>query len=141
MNKFPKSIVAIILAIASTLLSHAGNYSVVEGSSFVLYCTATPPAGYITHAFFELTDANDAEYIGFNYTTSDCFATVYGLKPKAQIKIKVTYSYTYTGSYDNRRHVGSGSYYDYITVKSNGTITVPLKWTNRSLKLLKYSLI
>ena len=101
----------------------AGSYTVKVGSSIKVNCTATAPmGGYITHAFFYYTDNSDVQYLGINYTSSDCQATMYGLEAKANIKIKVEYAYTYIGTYDGNRHVGSGSYYDYITVQGDGTV-------------------
>lgn len=94
----------------------AGNYSVKVGEQIKVNCTANAPAGYITHAFFNYVDPDDARYLGISYTTSDCCATFYGLEGKSNIQIEVTYAYSYTGSYDHNIHVGHGSYRDYITV-------------------------
>lgn len=95
---------------------HATTYTVTKGSSTTIYCTAQAPAGYITHAYFSVVNPEDSKYIAFNYNSSDCAATVYGLQPKNSIKIEVTYAYTYLGSYTDQRQIGHGTYYDYITV-------------------------
>jgi len=94
----------------------AGSYSVKVGEQMKINCTATAPAGYITHAFFNYVDAQDARYLGISYSSSDCAATIYGLEGKQRIEIEVTYAYSYMGSYDHNMHVGHGSYRDYITV-------------------------
>lgn len=94
----------------------AGNYTVGVGRTITINCTATPPAGYITHSWWSVVNEADNAYVGFNYNTSDLSCTVYGLSAKTNIKVEVTYAYSYMGSYDNNLHVGHGTYYDYITV-------------------------
>ena len=102
----------------------AGQYSVNAGESINIYCTATAPAGgWITHAFYELADASDAQYVALYSHSSDCYATITGLSAKSSVKIQVTYSYSYRGTYDNKIHVGHGTYYDYVTVKGGGAAT------------------
>ncbi|MCM1504611.1 MAG: Ig-like domain-containing protein [Muribaculum sp.] len=94
------------------------------GETMTLYCTANAPAGgWITHAFFSLANQEDAKYLGISYNSTDQKATLYGLSPKASIKVEVTYAYSYRGSYDNNIHVGSGTYYEYVTVKGGGVAT------------------
>lgn len=103
---------------------NASSYTVKKGSTMILKCTATPPSGgWITHAFFDLVDPNDAQYLGIQYNSSDCCATLYGLKAKSSIKVEVTYAYSYRGTYDNNIHVGHASYTDYITVSGPETST------------------
>ena len=101
----------------------AGTYTVAKGKTIKVPCSATPPAGYITHAFYELVDHDDAKYLGISYTSSDMAVTYYGLAPKSGIKVEVTYAYSYRGSFDGNMHVGHGSYYDYITVKGAPNLT------------------
>lgn len=95
---------------------YAGNYSVKVNEQITINNTATAPAGYITHVFYTFTDPNDAKYISISSNPQDGYATITGISPKSAIKIEVTYCYTYTGTYDNNKHVGHGTYYDYITV-------------------------
>lgn len=95
---------------------YAGKYSVKVNEQITIYSTATPPAGYITHVFYTLTDPKDAEYISISSNPEDGYAIITGRSPKSSIKIEVTYCYTYLGTYDNKTHVGHGTYYDYITV-------------------------
>lgn len=112
MKKLLLVTLTLFLAIGAT----AGNYSVKVGSQVDIYCTVSPPAGYITHAFYSLADPSDAAYLALYSHSSECYATVTGLSPKSSIKIEVTYAYSYTGSYDHKTHVGQGTYYDYVTV-------------------------
>lgn len=107
---------SIFLALMCIVTAMAGNYSLKRGGTLTVNCTATPPAGYITHTFYELVNPEDAYYLGMSYTTSEQCVTYYGLHAKANIKVEVTYAYSYRGTYDNNMHVGHGSYYDYITV-------------------------
>lgn len=116
MNNLSRLYLFIIICCSSLLTANAKDYSLAKGQTMTLNCTATAPAGTITHAFFQLVNAEDAQYLGIVYTSSDCRATLYGLKAKNRIPVEVTYSYSYRGSYDNNMHVGSGSYTDYITV-------------------------
>ena len=102
---------------------HGNNYTVKVGESLDITCTATPPAGYITHAFFSLANSDDGAYLAVYSHSSDCYATVTGISAKANIKIEVTYAYSYIGSYDNRTHVGSATYYEYVTVTGGKTPT------------------
>lgn len=115
MNKFLR-IFLVVAAFSFTQQLLAANYTVAVGSSKEIYCTATAPAGYITHVFFSLVDPNDAQYVALNSHSSDNYATIIGLQAKANIKVEVTYAYSYTGTYDHQIHVGHGTYYDYITV-------------------------
>lgn len=119
-NQLMKSIVRltvlIILSIGIYQPIYAGDYTLRKGQSMKLNCTATPPAGTITHAFFQVVNAGDSEYLGINYNSWECQATLYGLKAKSKIPVEVTYAYSYRGSYDNNMHVGHGSYIDYVTV-------------------------
>ena len=102
----------------------AGQYSVNVGASTNIYCTADAPnGGWITHAFYELADASDAKYLAVYSHSSECYATVTGISAKSSIKIQVTYTYSYRGSYDDKIHVGHGTYYDYVTVKGGGAAT------------------
>ncbi len=104
--------------------SYAGNYTVNVGETINLYCTATAPGGgWITHAFYSLTNNYDANYIALRSYSNQQYATVTGLQGKSKIKVQVTYCYTYRGTYDNNLHVGSGTYYDYITVNKGVTPT------------------
>lgn len=108
----------------SVAIVSADNYTVAVNESETIYCTATAPAnGWITHAFFTLTNARDAEYLSIENHASDLYAIITGLKPKTNIQVQVTYCYSYVGSYDQDIHVGSAVYYDYITVtgSSEGT--------------------
>ena len=104
--------------------SHAGDYSIKVGETRKIYCTASAPSnGYVTHTFYELVDPNDAKYIMINYTSSEMCVEVTGLSAKSSIKIAVTYAYSYRGSYDDKIHVGHGTYYDYITVVGGAAAT------------------
>lgn len=95
----------------------ATNVSLQKGEQKVVYCSASAPAGgWITHAFYSLTDPEDAKYLGIAYTSSDCQVTYYGLSAKSKIKVEVTYSYSYRSSYSNTICVGHSSYYEYVTV-------------------------
>lgn len=107
----------------SSLLAYGGNYSLKVGESKTIYCTATAPAGYITHAYFSLVNPADAQCLAISYRAEDCYATFVGLSGKSNIQVEVTYAYSYEGSYDHRMHVGHGSYYDYITVNGAGLPT------------------
>lgn len=114
MNK--RFIILFFLATMCVMTSLAKSYTVKKGGTLNVKCTATPPAGYITHTFYELVDPNDAQYLGMSYSSSDQCVTYYGLNAKSNIKVEVTYAYSYRGTYDNDMHVGHGTYYDYITV-------------------------
>lgn len=118
-----KHVLSILLVLFCSLAIKAGDYTVKKGEKMTLRCTATAPAGWITHAFFDLVDKNDAKYIGITYNSSDCYATIYGLSGSPRIAIEVTYCYSYRGSYDNNIHVGHGTYRDYITVSGPQTAT------------------
>jgi len=96
--------------------------SVNVGETIQLNCTASAPDGYITHAFFELADPNDAQYLAIGYRSSDCYAMLKGLKPKSNITINVTYAYTYS-SYNNKKMVGHGTYSEKVTVVGGGPLT------------------
>lgn len=124
MKKFYSKFLASIILTLFSIHVHANNYSVNVGEQTNLYCTASAPAnGWITHAFYELTDPNDAQYIAISYTSSELKATVLGISAKSSIKIAVTYHYSYRGTYDDKIHVGHATYYDYVTVKGGGTAT------------------
>ena len=111
------SLLLAFFALWLTNVNLSAANTVKVGNSVKVYCTATPPSGgWITHAFFELVDPNDSKYVGYEYNSYDCYATFYGLSPKSNIKIQVTYAYSFKGTYDDNIHVGSASYYDYITV-------------------------
>ena len=119
-----KKRIALIMAFAlSSLLAYGGNYSLKVGESKTIYCTATAPAGYITHAYFSLVNPADAQCLAISYRAEDCCATFVGLSGKSNIQVEVTYAYSYEGSYDHRMHVGHGSYYDYISVSGAGLPT------------------
>lgn len=120
-----KKLVFMIFALLlSTFHASADNYTVDAGGQMDIYCTASAPAnGWITHAFFELADPEDAKYLAINYVSSDLKATVFGLSAKANIRVAVTYCYSVRGTYDNSIHVGHATYYEYITVKGGGTAT------------------
>jgi len=98
----------------ATLLSE--THTVKVGETITVYCNASAPAGYITHAFFSLADPQDAAYVAISGHAQEQYATITGLAPKSSIKVGVTYHYSYYGSYDHAMHVGSSTYYDYITV-------------------------
>lgn len=116
-----KRVILILTAVLISAISLRASQTVKVGETINLYCTASAPAGYITHAFFSFVDPEDAGYLRINaYNGSDLMTTVTGLSPKANIKIAVTYAYSYTGSYDNRTHVGHGTYYEYVTVSGEG---------------------
>ena len=86
----------------------AGQYSVKTGETTNIYCKADAPSGgWITHAFYELVDPNDAQYLALYSHSSDLYATVTGISPKSSVKIQVTYAYSYRGSYDQKVHVGN----------------------------------
>lgn len=111
-----KWVLALILTVAATALQ-AAEISVRKGDQLTVACSATAPqGGWITHSFYSLVDQEDSKYLGISYTSSDCQVTYYGLAPKSRIKVEVTYAYSYRGTYDNNIHVGSASYYDYVTV-------------------------
>lgn len=114
-SKF-KCVLALILTVATTALQ-AAEISVQKGDQVTVACSATAPqGGWITHSFYSLADQEDSRYLGISYASSDCQVTYYGLAPKSRIKVEVTYAYSYRGTYDNNIHVGSASYYDYVTV-------------------------
>ena len=127
------SIIRFYCAISFLFITHLviyASYSVKVGNSVIVKCDATPPEdGWITHAFFELDDPNDKEYVAFNYNSADQYATFYGLAPKSNIKIIVTYAYSFRGKYDNDIHVGHASYNEYISVtggpKATGINIIP----------------
>jgi len=96
--------------------------SVKVGETATLYCTASAPDGYITHAFFEFSDPTDAQFLAIGYRSSDCSATIKGFKPKSNISINVTYAYTYM-SYNNKRMVGHGTYTEKVSVIGGGPMT------------------
>ena len=96
--------------------------SVKVGETATLYCTASAPDGYITHAFFELADASDAQYLALYSHSSECYASLTGLKPNSNITINVTYAYTYM-SYNNKRMVGHGTYTEKVSVIGGGPMT------------------
>lgn len=113
----------VLLAIGSSQVVEAKEYSLKKGQTMTLSCTATPPAGTITHAFFQVVNPEDANYLGINFNSWECRATLFGLKAKSRIAVEVSYSYSYRGTYDNNMHVGSGSYIDYVTVTGAGEAT------------------
>ncbi len=102
----------------------ADNYTINVGETQKIYCTASAPGnGWITHAFFELENADDANYLALNSYSSDCYASIKGLRAKSLVKIRVTYAYSYQGTYDKKVHVGSAIYYDYVTIKETNAAT------------------
>lgn len=106
------------------LFCFAGNYTIDVGETINIQCTATAPGGgWITHTFYSLTNSDDANYIALYSHSSEQYATITGIQGKANIKVEVTYCYSYRGSHDNKLHVGTGTYYDYITVKQGVTPT------------------
>ena len=110
-------LIPILLLLMGSQNALAGQYSVKTGETTNIYCKADAPSGgWITHAFYELVDPNDAQYLALYSHSSDLYATVTGISPKSSVKIQVTYAYSYRGSYDQKVHVGSGTYYDYVTV-------------------------
>lgn len=129
LNKFVGIFICLLW---SCVFSIAGNYTINAGESIKVYCTATAPAGYITHAWFNLVNPSDAEYLAISYSTPDLCATIYGISAAANIPIEVTYAYSYRGSYDNMIHVGHGTYYDYITVKGSAMATDVTLTTNKA---------
>ena len=70
------------------------------------------------HVFFEFYDNDDQSYLGLAYSSSDCYATLYGLEAKSNIKLKVTYAYSYPVYYNGRYQyqVGHGTYDIYVNV-------------------------
>ena len=114
----------LFIALIAAVCLHAKNYTVNVGETITLNCTATAPAGNITHAVFELVNADDSQYLALvSYNTSQQTATFLGRDAMANIKVKVTYYYSYRGSYTNQMQVGHGSYTDQITVRGGGTAT------------------
>lgn len=94
------------------------------GQTQKITCNATAPAGgWITHVFYSLVNESDANYVTLCNFASEQYATITGVRGKADIKIEVTYCYTFVGSYDHRPHVGSASYYEYVTVRAGVTPT------------------
>ncbi len=75
-----KGLLFLFLFITSNL--EAGNYTVKVGQEQIIYCTANAPAGYITHAFFSLTDPNDAEFVTLQSHSDELYADIIGLKAK-----------------------------------------------------------
>lgn len=124
-----KKLLLFLLSIIPYIYGYA-TITVDVGKSATITCKATAPDGYIDHVFFYYTDPDDANYVALGYNSADCQATIYGLQAKANIKIEVVYTYTYIGMYDNRRHVGSGSYYEYITVNHSLVAGTPYKEKN-----------
>lgn len=114
--KMKKSFVLFIF-LSLQMICLAGNYTIEVGETKTINCTANAPlGGWITHVYYSFVDNNDADYIALSCSSVQQAATITGIKKKSNIKIEVTYCYTYKGSYDNQLHVGSGTYYDYITV-------------------------
>lgn len=117
-----KRIFLFISLLVCVAIASADNYSVAVDESETIYCTASAPAnGWITHAFFTLPNASDAEYLSIENHASDLYAVITGLKPKNSITIQVTYCYSFVGSYDQDIHVGSAVYYDYVTVTGSAS--------------------
>lgn len=114
----------LLLALLISITLQAKDYYVKVGQSITLRCTATPPAGTITHATFEIANSSDAQYLALTaYNTSAKEATFVGLQAKSSIKINVTYYYSYKGSYSNNMQVGHGTYTDYVTVQTGVAAT------------------
>lgn len=114
----------LFIALLAAVCLHAKNYTVKVGETITLNCTATAPAGNITHAVFELVNADDSQYLALvSYNTSQQTATFLGRDAMANIKVRVTYYYSYRGSYTNQMQVGHGSYTDQITVRGGGAAT------------------
>lgn len=112
----------ILLCLLASLLAHAGNYTVKKGEKLTLRCTATPPAGTITHAVFEVANPEDTKYLSLlEYDTREQTATFVGIQAKANIKVRVTYYYSYRGTYSGNMEVGHGSYTDNVTVQGGTT--------------------
>lgn len=102
----------------------AASYSVKVGAQLTLRCTASAPRGTITHAIFEIVNADDSKYLGLTgYDTKSQTATFVGLQPKSDIKVRVTYYYSYRGTYSNQMEVGHGTYTESVTVTGSGTPT------------------
>lgn len=101
----------------------SASYSVKVGSELRLECTATAPAGYITHAFFMLKNSSDSKYLTVQSFSSEQYAILTGLEACANIPVEVIYTYSYTGSYDRKTHVGQGTYTEYVTVTAGPAVT------------------
>lgn len=123
-NQLKKFIPTFLLILMCVQKTYAEQYSVDTGKSIDIHCTADAPSGgWITHAFFELDDPNDEQYVALFSHSSELYATVTGISAKTLVKILVTYTYSYYGKYDDKVHVGHGTYYDYVTVKGGGVAT------------------
>lgn len=118
---YMKRLLLLILILLASLPDAKAAVSLYVGETATLTCSAKAPAGYIDHVFFNCVNRDDYNYLGIGYNSSDGKATLYGLCAKADIKVEVAYSYTYTGV-DNRRHVGTGSYIETVTVKHKMTV-------------------
>lgn len=116
-----KKVLALLFLLSVGFPTFAAT-SVKVGETTTLYCKATAPDGYITHAFFELADASDAQNLALYSHSSDCYATLTGLKPKNNITVNVTYAYTYM-SYNNKRMVGHATYTEKVSVTGGGPLT------------------
>lgn len=124
MKKYLKLLLALLLSLVYSHSASAESYTMNVGETLDIRCTATAPAGYITHAFFYCQNPSDEEYLDFdNETPRELKTTAYGFRAKANIPVTVQYAYTYTGSYDHKTHVGSGEYTIYVTVKGGGAAT------------------
>lgn len=118
---YMKRLLLLILILLAALPDTKAAVSLYVGETATLTCSAKAPAGYIDHVFFNCVNQDDYNYLGIGYNSADGKATLYGLCAKADIKVEVAYSYTYTGV-DNRRHVGTGSYIETVTVKHKMTV-------------------
>ena len=119
-----KHLLLLVICVFVSVAAKAATYTVKVGSKITLRCTATAPAGTITHAVFEIADLDDNKYLGMTeYDTKGQTATFVGLEAKANVKVKVTYYYSYRGSYSGRMEVGHGTYTETVTVQGGAAAT------------------
>lgn len=116
--------IAILLFLSLLSINLRGAISIEVGQSTTLYCTKTPPlGGWFDRVAFTLSNSNDSQYLLIENNFGDQSAKITGRAPKASIPIEIICSYAYMGSYDKKIHVGSFSYYEYVTVTGGVTPT------------------
>lgn len=119
-----KHLLLLVICFFVSVAAMAATYTVKVGSKITLRCTATAPAGTITHAVFEIADPDDGNYLGMTeYDTRGQTATFVGLAAKANVKVNVTYYYSYRGSYSGHMEVGHGTYTETVTVQGGAVAT------------------
>lgn len=119
-----KYLLLLLICAFASFAARAATYTVKVGKKITLRCTATAPAGTITHAVFEIADPDDNKYLGMTeYDTKGQTATFVGLEAKANVKVNVTYYYSYRGSYSGRMEVGHGTYTETVTVQGGAAAT------------------